>query len=261
MTFCAPLGLVRFQACTSMRCAWPHVLCAPLLLVLVHVISVGAVLSMCRQFQMTFFSATAERLDDISPELLTHLVWSLSRLKLSPSFMWWRSLVTATASIEKPFSHAQLASLVHSVALWAEPCGIAAQDVQRFVDMLLVEIHEHLGLLQPAELTIVVWSLGSLVSARKLQPDHDLHDEILSAIQGQLPRLNPIQCSNLCWGLAKLNHRLTDSFAEALLLEVQAQLSGFTDSNLCSVLWALAKLGLVPLTPFRQQLWEELHQR
>lgn len=215
----------------------------------------------CRQLQATFFSATAERLDDISPELLTHLVWSLSRLKLSPSFVWWRSLVTATASVEKPFSHAQLASLVHSVALWAEPGGIAAQDVQRFVDMLLVEIHEHLTVLQPAELTIVVWSLGSLVAARKLHADHQLLDEVLAAIQGQLPRLSPTQCSNLCWGLAKLGHRLSDGFAEALLLEVQAQLAGFSDSNLCSVLWALAKLQLVPLAPFRQELWAELQHR
>jgi hypothetical protein len=215
----------------------------------------------CRQLQATFFSATVERLDDISPELLTHLVWSLSRLQLSPSAVWWRSLVTATASVEKPFSHAQLASLVHSVALWAEPGGIAAQDVQRLVDMLLVEIHEHLAVLQPAELTIVVWSLGSLVAARKLRPDHQLLDEVLAAIQGQLPRLSPTQCSNLCWGLAKLGHRLSDSFAEALLLEVQAQLAGFSDSNLCSVLWALAKLQLVPLAPFRQELWAELQHR
>lgn len=210
---------------------------------------------------MTFFSATAERLDDISPELLTHLVWSLSRLKLGLSHLWWRSLVRATASVEKPFSHAQLASLVHSVALWAEPGGIAAEDVQQLIDMLLVEIHEHLGLLQPAELTNVVWSLGSLVAASKLRPDHEFHDEVLATIQGQLPRLSPVQCSSLCWGLAKLSHRLTDSFAEALLLEVQAQLSGFSNSNLCSVLWALAKLDLVPLAPFRQQLWEELQHR
>jgi hypothetical protein len=214
-----------------------------------------------RHFQTTFLSATAERLDDVSPELLTHLVWSLSRLKLYPSYIWWRSLVRATASIEKPFSHAQLASLVHSVALWAEPCGIAAQDAQWFVDMLLVEIHDQLGLLQPAELTTVVWSLGSLVAARKLQPDHALYDELLEAIQGQLPRLNPVQCSNLCWGLAKLNHKFSRGFADALLLEVQAQLSGFSSSNLCSVMWALAKLRLVPPPPFRQQLWEELHNR
>lgn len=214
-----------------------------------------------RQFQATFFSATAERLDDISPELLTHLVWSLSRLQLSPPFLWWRSLISATASIEKPFSQAQLASLVHSVALWAGPCGIAPQDVQRFVDMLLVEIHKHLGLLQPSELTMVVWSLGCLVSAQKLQPDAGLLDEIVQAIQGQLPRLSPQQCSSLCWGLAKLNHRLTDGFAEALLLEVQAQLAGFSSGNMCSVLWALAKLELVPMAPFRQQLWEELQHR
>lgn len=214
-----------------------------------------------RRFQTTFFTATAERLDDVSPELLTHLVWSLGRLKFAPSYMWWRSLITATASIEKPFSHAQLASLVHSIALWAEPGAIAAHDVQRLIDLLLVEIHEQLGVLQPVELTTIVWSLGSLIAARKLRPDHDLLDELLSAIHGQLPRLSHVQISNLCWGLAKLDHRLPDGFAEALLLEVQAQLSDFRNSNLCSVLWAVARLEMVPLGPFRQQLWEELHHR
>lgn len=220
----------------------------------------GSVLS-CRHFQATFFAATAERLDDVSPELLTHLVWSLGRLRFSPSHMWWRSLVCAAAGIEKPFSHAQLASLIHSVALWAEPGGIAAQDVQCFVDLLLVEIDEHLGVLQPAELTTVVWALGSLAAAGKFTADAQLQSDLLSAVQDQLPRLSPLQCSNLCWGLAKLNHHLPDGFAEALLLEVQAQLTGFSNSNLCSVLWALARLELVPLAPFREQLWEELQHR
>jgi hypothetical protein len=208
-----------------------------------------------------FFSSTASRLDDVSPELLTNLSWSLARLQLQPSFLWWRSLVNATAGIEKAFSHGQLASLIHSVALWAEPGGIHMRDVQRLVDLLLVEVDCQLAVMQPGELTTILWSLGSLNFAGKYVPDSEVQDALLDAVQGQLPRLNPGQLASLCWGLAKLQHRLPEGFAEALLLEVQAQVQGFADAGLANVMWALARLGLQPGGAFRQALWEELHAR
>ncbi|WIA37136.1 hypothetical protein OEZ86_014099 [Tetradesmus obliquus] len=214
-----------------------------------------------RTFQAVFFSSTASRLDDVSPELLTHLAWSLSRLQLQPSYLWWRSLVNATAGIEKAFSHGQLASLIHSVALWAEPGGIHMRDVQRLVDLLLVEVDCQLAVMQPGELTTILWSLGSLNFAGKYVPDCEVQDALLAAIQGQLPRLNPGQLASLCWGLAKLQHPLPEGFAEALLLEVQAQVQGFADGGLANVMWALAKLRLQPGVAFKEALWEELHAR
>lgn len=190
-------------------------------------------------------------------------MWALARLQLAPSYLWWRSLITATATaaVERAFSHSQLASLVHSVALWAEPGGIHARDVQRLIDLLLVEVDSQLSVMQPAELTTIVWSLGSLTSSGKLIPDWELQYGLLAAIQGQLPRLSPTQLASLCWGLAKLEHELPEGFAEALLLEVQAQVQGFANGNLGNVLWALARLGLVPSAAFSQALWEELHSR
>lgn len=173
---------------------------------------------------MIFFRSSAERLDDVSPELLTTLVWSLARLQLPPTYLWWRSLVTATATIEKSFSHSQLASLIHSMSLWAEPGGIAARDVQILVDLLLVEVDVQLALMQPAELTTILWSLGSLKASGKFIVDWEVQANLLGAVQSQLPRLSPGQLSSLCWGLAKLDHDLDEAFAEALLLEIQAQI-------------------------------------
>lgn len=178
----------------------------------------------CRQFQTVLFQSSAERLDDVSPELLNNLVWSLARLQLAPSYLWWRSLVQAAATIEKPFSHSQLATLIHSVSLWAEPGGIAPRDVQVFIDLLLVEVDVQLSVMQPAELTTIVWSLGSLTAAEKLVPNWEIQARLLEAVQSQLPRLSPSQLSSLCWGLAKLDHDLPEGFAEALLMEVQAQM-------------------------------------
>lgn len=177
-----------------------------------------------RQFQTIFFAASAERLDDVSPELLNSLVWSLARLQLAPTDLWWQNLVQAAASVEKSFSHSQLASLIHSVALWAEPGGIAPRDVQVFIDLLLVEADLQLSVMQPAELTTIVWSLGSLAAAAKLHPDWEIQTRLLAAVQSQLPRLNPSQLSSLCWGLAKLDQKLSEGFAEALFMEVQAQM-------------------------------------
>ncbi|KAF6264801.1 hypothetical protein COO60DRAFT_1482673 [Scenedesmus sp. NREL 46B-D3] len=214
-----------------------------------------------RAFQAVLFSSTASRLDDVSPEVLTNLAWSLARLQLQPSYLWWRSLVSATAGIDKAFSHGQLASLIHSVALWAEPGGIHLRDVQRLVDLLLVQVERQLALMQPGELTTILWSLGSLSFGGKYVPERQVQDALLDAIQGQLPRLNPGQLASLCWGLAKLQHRLPEGFAEALLLEVQAQVQGFSNAGLANVTWALARLGLQPGVAFRHPLWEELHAR
>eukprot|EP00878_Enallax_costatus_P013773 GHUV01014404.1.p1 GENE.GHUV01014404.1~~GHUV01014404.1.p1 ORF type:complete len:299 (+),score=36.23 GHUV01014404.1:388-1284(+) len=115
--------------------------------------------------------------------------------------------------------------------------------------------------MQPAELTTIVWSLGSLTAAAKLVPDWEIQARLLAAVQSQLPRLNPSQLSSLCWGLAKLDQELPEGFAEALFMEVQAQMQGFPDSGLANVMWALAKIGHLPGAAFRQALWEELHHR
>jgi hypothetical protein len=135
------------------------------------------------------------------------------------------------------------------------------RDVQRLVDLLLVEVDCQLAVMQPGELTTILWSLGSMNFAGKYAPDCEVQDALLDAIQGQLPRLNPGQLASLCWGLAKLQHQLPEGFAEALLLEVQAQVRGFADAGLANVMWALARLGLQPGAAFRQALWEELHAR
>jgi hypothetical protein len=219
-----------------------------------------------RQFQAAFFTASAGRLDDVSPELLTHLVSSLAHLRCAPTPVWWASLAaaTATAGVEKPFSAGQLASLLHSLALWAEPARLSPSQVQAFADQLLRCLAGgQLSLLQPAELSRIAAALGSLAGAGRLNLAPELQHELLVAIQGQLPRLNPGQLASLCAGLAKLHEQtgLPQGVADALLLEVQAQLGGFSDAGLCGVLWSLCRMALWTSATFRQTLWEELHER
>ncbi|MEW5318473.1 MAG: hypothetical protein WDW38_009693 [Sanguina aurantia] len=170
---------------------------------------------------------------------LTHIVWSLGRLRYVPSRTWLRAVagMSVSEALLRTYEPAHVVALVEGLA------AIGYKPREQITYAIMAVMQRQMRSFTPNQLCTLMFAMASL---SRWKPYRALLFDFASSLQRLAPGLTATQASQVLWAFATFKYLPDPRVTGPLLARVQAYVSQGSPSSLSMCLWALGVFKLQP---------------